>query len=330
MILSADNFKQTLRRLHLSSEVTVFDHEFLLAQDQELTVRVKGFNIGEFSVASKTLSQIASKLNGEVSLEFKEPTLVIKSGRSRFKLNTTPANCPKIADVSEKWTVPLPELKTAMSYATTATEDAMKYSYQGSVYLSGKTVVATDGFRLALFTSSVEFPKLLIPSRAAENLQHLEGDTVVVSEGETAISFQTDGVVLQTQKLAKTFCGYESVIPKSTPFNCTFQAEAMKQSLLRVAPMAGQTKVRMVFEDGTCVLTTTDVAGEAHDELGYDEDLDGLGEDPLKPVMEVVVNHSHVLDYVAKVSGTVKFGASDRQAIFENSNKLLILMTMRK
>src|SRR5690606_32444853 len=113
---------------------------------------------GGETVSAKLLADIVRKLaGGECTLESADGHMVVKSGRSRFKLATLPVeDWPSISYTPARYgyTIPAVELKEALESVAIAMSSEESRYYLNGVFMHSHNgrlrFVATDGHRLAL------------------------------------------------------------------------------------------------------------------------------------------------------------------------------------
>jgi len=145
-------------------------------------------------------------------------------------------------------------------------------------FKNGKlTVVATDGRRLALVETEVEFPKdaeqdLILPTKAVNELLHTLG-----SEGPLKIFAQGNQIVFEfgkTQVSSKlvegTYPNYRQVIPGQCEQRIAMERESLLAALRRMALLASDkssaTKLAFGKNKLTISISAADV-GEARETL---------------------------------------------------------------
>ncbi len=170
------------------------------------------------------------------------------------------------------------EMLKKTAYA--ASTDETRYVLNGVLlsFKDGKlTMVATDGRRLALVESEVEFTAeaeadMILPSKAVNELQHVlkdEGD-LRISAKDKQIIFEFNGVMVASKLIDGTYPNFRQVIPNQCEERVSIEREslltALKRASLITADKASATK--LTFEKNNLViLTSTPDIGEARETI---------------------------------------------------------------
>ena len=139
------------------------------------------------------------------------------------------------------------------------------------------TLVATDGRRLALFDSDLEFPRsherdLIVPTKAVTELQRMlgeEGD-IQISVGENLVSFEQNGAQLVSKLVEGNYPNYRQVIPGEAKERITIERESLLNSVRRVSLLSNDktSSVRLNFTRNNLDITAnTPEVGEAREAL---------------------------------------------------------------
>ena len=139
------------------------------------------------------------------------------------------------------------------------------------------TVVAVDGFRLALRREEVDASKeefrFVVPGGALREVERLCGDTdedVTVNIGRRHISFDFGDAVLISRLLEGEFLNYTAAIPKECKYSVTVASQELRDSVERVSLIISEklkNPIRCVFEDGFVRLWCATSLGRANDEI---------------------------------------------------------------
>jgi DNA polymerase-3 subunit beta len=139
------------------------------------------------------------------------------------------------------------------------------------------TLVATDGRRLALFDSDVEFPHsherdFIVPTKAVTELQRLlreEGD-VQISLSENLVSFELNDSQLVSKLVEGNYPNYRQVIPGEAKERITIERDALLNCVRRVSLLSNDktSSVRLNFSRNNLDITAnTPEVGEAREAL---------------------------------------------------------------
>ena len=241
---------------------------------------------GSTTLPARRLLSIFRELpNNEVDLETDSKDFAsIRSGQSFFKIN----------GLSQEEFPPFPKLENARqitieqallkdmfkktSYAIS--HDETRYVLNG-VLMSFKekklTMVATDGRRLALAESDLEFAKsqeidIIIPTKTLNEIQRLlkeEGDiTLVLTENK--IRLEIGNTLLISKLVEGNYPNYRQVIPSETKERITLERETFLTTLRRVSLLTSEksSSVKLNFaKDNLNISANTPEVGEARETL---------------------------------------------------------------
>lgn len=304
---------------------------------------------GEISVPGKMLYDIVRKLpDGKpIIMDAADGKIIVKSGRSRFKLSTLPREdfLPQ-ADISfpNEFTIPTRDMINIIDSVNFAVsgEDARYYLrgiYLHTTVVDGRDVLraaATDGARLARYTvaipeGAVGMPGVIIPGNAVTELRKLitdGADTIKVSLSENLIQFVVGDTTLTSKLISGTFPSYERVIPQGNDKVALVNCQDFNKALDRVALIHSERTrvVKLVIEEGLLTISATDFSnGDSHEEV----EIEYKG-----PRLEVGFNSKFLIDITDRVDGLVKMAIGDPQAPMvvldtADADALYIIMPMR-
>jgi DNA polymerase-3 subunit beta len=273
---------------------------------------------GSTTVNAALLADIVKKMpsGALLSLESTDTDLVVKAGRSRFKLATLPAkDFPRIASPEYTATFDMQSVDLAallgMSKFAMSTEET-KY-YLNGVYLHHADghirAVATDGHRLAHVDGPdvPMFPGVIVPRKTvAELTKGADVGPVTVSVSDTKIRFDFGAIVIVSKVVDGTFPAYERILPKNNGNTMTAKADALKAVVARVTTVADDrfNTVKLTLGHDGVVLSCRAATGEADDyaDATYD------GDD-----MSIGFNAKYFAEVISQIgSGTavIKFGGA--------------------
>lgn len=230
---------------------------------------------GAVCVDAAMLDGIVKKLpaSADIAIETDGPALTIKSGRSRFTLQTLPAeDFPSFSagKFDAEFTADLGALFAPVVFAMSQEETRF---YLNGVYLRSAegvmTAVATDGHRLARHIADYEVPDfagIIVPRKMAGLMP--KGD-VAVAVSDTRIRITTADAVITSKLVDGTFPDYERVIPAANPNVIVFDGATMKAAAERVSIVSSERAcaVKLSFASGAAVLSVAFVGKEAVDEV---------------------------------------------------------------
>lgn len=304
--------------------------------DIEITTSVPcSGDMPAITAPAKKLADIVKKLDAgnEITLEWADEVLTVKSGRSRFKLGTIDAaSFPDLAapDFTTTFDIDLDAMFSRVEFAISNEET--RY-YLNGIFLLGAadklTAVATDGHRLAKQVVTAadqpwpEFAGIIVPRKTVGVVPK---GVVTVSVGNGKIRFAQGSTVILSKLIDGTFPDYERVIPKSNDKIMTADRASLIGALERVATvMDGRKGVKLSMTADSVALEGTGDHDSANDEVaaGYDAEP-----------MEIGFSATYLGDVLRAVAGTgvtMAFNDAGSPTVLtgENDNWLSILMPMR-
>ena len=319
--------------------------------DLEIQIRTTaelGGDSADFAttVNARKLIDILRSMPGDqtVSVESSQDKLVLKGGKSRFTLQTLPAEdfplVQESASFGPTFSVPQKTLKGLMNQVAfaMAVQD-IRYYLNGILFVAeGKqlSLVATDGHRLAFASATldVEVPKqeVILPRKTVIELQRLLSDAdgaIEMCFANNQAKFGFGAMEFVTKLVEGKFPDYNRVIPKNHQNSVTLGRAPLLASLQRTAIMTSDKfkGVRLNLEPGTLRVASNNAEQEeAVDEL----DIDYGGD-----TIEIGFNVTYLIDALANMSqDMVKVELSDGNSsalltIPDNSTFKYVVMPMR-
>ena len=291
----------------------------LTTSDLEIQVRTHaelGGDSGSFSttVGARKLIDILRALPADqvVSLTSNQSKLTLQGGKSRFTLQTLPADdfplVNESVDFGPAFAVPQKTLRSLINqvHFAMAVHD-IRYYLNGILFIAeGKTLtlVATDGSRLALAQSplDVEVPnkqEVILPRKTVLELQRLLRDEDTVIEMRFANSqakFVFSGMEFVTKLVEGKFPDYNRVIPKNRKNAVTLGRAPLLACLQRAAILTSEKfkGVRVNLEPGSLRISSSNAEQEeAKEELEVDYNGDAI---------EIGFNVTYLIDVLANMS----------------------------
>lgn len=246
-----------------------------------------------------------------VSLENSGGKLILKGGKSRFTLQSLPAEdfplVQESASFGPAFSVPQKTLKSLLSQVSFAMAvHDIRYYLNGILFVAeGKklSLVATDGHRLAFASAEldVDVPKqeVILPRKTVLELQRLLSDKEGGIEMQFAANqakFSFDGMEFVTKLVEGKFPDYNRVIPKNHKNIVTLGRVPLLASLQRTAIMTSEKfkGVRLNIEPGVLRVASSNAEQEeAVDEL----DIDYGGD-----TIEIGFNVTYLIDALQNMS----------------------------
>jgi DNA polymerase-3 subunit beta len=319
--------------------------------DLEIQIRTSADmdgDAGSFTttVGARKLIDILRTMPGDqtVSLESNQSKLILKGGKSKFTLQTLPAEdfplvqeAPSFGPVFSVPQKTLKDLLNQVSFAM-AVHD-IRYYLNGILFVAeGKqlSLVATDGHRLAYASAmlDVEVPRqeVILPRKTVLELQRLLSDAeggIEMQFANNQAKFAFGGMEFVTKLVEGKFPDYNRVIPKNHKNSVTLGRAPLLASLQRTAILTSEKfkGVRLNIEPGTLRVASNNAEQEeAVDEL----DIDYGGE-----AIEIGFNVTYLIDALANMDqDMVKLELADANssALFtipENVSFKYVVMPMR-
>jgi DNA polymerase-3 subunit beta len=277
-------------------------------------------------------------------LESQQNKLILKSGKSRFTLQTLPAEDFPLVQESPNFgplfSIPqktLKELLQQVSFAM-AVHD-IRYYLNGILFVAeGKqlSLVATDGHRLAYTSATldVEVPKqeVILPRKTVLELLRLLSDKEGMIDMQFAnnqAKFAFEGKEFVTKLVEGKFPDYNRVIPKNHKNTVTLGRLSLLSTLQRTAILTSDKfkGVRINLDTGMLRVAASNAEQEeAVDELEIDYAGDSI---------EIGFNVTYLIDVLTNMSqDMVRMDLADSNSsvlvtMAENPNFKYVVMPMR-
>lgn len=326
---------ETLSFLATDIEIQIVSHSIL-----EQSGEARSVTVG----ARKLVDILRALPDGEVVLSTQDKRLQIKSGRSRFTLQTLPAeDFPRLSrpagDVSKfSLSQKIFRKHLALVHYSMAQQDIRYYLNGLLLVVEDKQLklVATDGHRLAYSSIQldIELPRqeVIVPRKTILELSKLLADTddplnVEISTTQAAFSFGT--IELVSKLIDGKFPDYTRVIPKDHKNTTMINRELLRQALSRAAILSNEKfrGVRWVLADSLLKIVSSNAEQEeANEEL----EVTYAG-----PTLDIGFNVTYLLDVLNNVSGReieVSFGDAASSALIhfpEEKDFKYVVMPMR-
>ena len=273
----------------------------LTTSDLEIQIRTQadlGGDAGQFSttVGARKLIDILRSMPADqtVSLESSQNKLVLKGGKSRFTLQTLPAEDFPLVQESPNFgpvfSVPQKTLKGLLQQVSfsMAVHD-IRYYLNGILFVAeGKqlSLVATDGHRLAYASATldVEVPRqeVILPRKTVLEMLRLLSDkegAIDMQFANNQAKFVFDGMEFVTKLVEGKFPDYNRVIPKNHKNTVTLGRTPLLACLQRTAILTSEKfkGVRLNLEPGLLRVASNNAEQEeAVDELEIDYSGDSI------------------------------------------------------
>ncbi len=315
------------------------DRLTLLATDIEIQITTStpvasNEGDGAVTVGARKLQDILRSLpdSAEVSLNLEEKRLQVKAGKSRFNLQTLPAeDFPRMAlsdgDI-RKISVTQKQFRRLLGQTqfSMAAQDVRYYLNGLLLLVEGNELraVATDGHRLAYASMALEgdadLPRqeLILPRKTVLELSRLLADSdepLQIELTSNQVRFQFGNINLVSKLIDGKFPDYERVIPATLKNFVSLNRTALLQSMVRAAILTNEKfrGVRLVLTPGSLkIMAANAEQEEAQEELEVEYTGDAI---------DVGFNVGYLLDVLNNSSAeSIEWGFNDA-----NSSALLTI-----
>ncbi|GAB3503158.1 DNA polymerase III subunit beta [Curvibacter fontanus] len=332
-----------IRKTGSALQFTTSDLEIQIRTTAELDGDAGNFTT---TVGARKLIDILRTMPADqtVSLESSQNKLILKGGKSKFTLQTLPAEdfplVQEAANFGPAFSVPQKTLKELLGQVSfsMAVHD-IRYYLNGILFVAeGKqlSLVATDGHRLAFASATldVEVPKqeVILPRKTVLEMQRLLSDTEGAIEMQFASNqakFSFGGMEFVTKLVEGKFPDYNRVIPKNHKNAIILGRQPLLASLQRTAILTSDKfkGVRLNIDPGTLRVASNNAEQEeAVDELEIDYSGDSI---------EIGFNVTYLIDVLTNMEqDMVKVELSDSNSsalvtIPDNHSFKYVVMPMR-
>ncbi len=274
------------------------------------------------TVGAKKLQEILRVVpdGSKVTLEIMDSRLQVKVNKSRFSLQTLPAqDFPKVSEQlehAEKVQIEQQQLKKlfGMVQYAMAQQDIRYYLNGVLLVVDGASLklIATDGHRLAFTSAKLdrEYTKreIILPRKTVNELVKLLGDTeekITFDLAENQVKITFSDVELTSKVIDGKFPDYERVVPNYTN-HLTLDRLAILQALQRAAILSNEKfrGVRFVLtEKNLRIVSSNSEQEEAQEDM--ETDYHGVA-------LDIGFNVNYLLDGLNNASAqTVTFSFGD-------------------
>ena len=235
--LKAEGFSLTL---------TGYDMEMGITTTIECNVLVPGETVLE---AKLLLSMVSRMPAGDVRIELTdEGQAIISGGVAEFEipaLNASDYPSLPVTGADNTMTIPtsmMRELIEKTIYAVS--QDDKKPAHTGELFViepGSLTIVALDGYRLAIIQRDVECTRdirIIIPAKTLQELLKILGgpeDPVKIDANRRYVVFTTNGYTIMSRLIEGDFLSYESVIPKDKRTRVTVDCKTFINTIERAS-----------------------------------------------------------------------------------------------
>lgn len=266
----------------------------LTGNDMEIAVEavIEGevLQPGEVVINAKMLGGIVRSIaSGSVSIETNDKNLaLIKSGGARFEIaGISTEEFPDLPVVDPEYSISIPAnilknmiAKTGFAVAVSDNNPILTGCLL-KIEKSGLTMVALDGYRLAMcnmkLENDFEEKSIIIPEKSLNELGRILGDSdeeVRINATARNAIFMFDNCKLVTRLIEGNYINYQSVIPKDFEFDFSCETSRLFESIQRVSLIilndVVKSPVRFNIGDGNMNISCTTSAGNVDDNIPVD------------------------------------------------------------
>ena len=288
------------------------------------------------TVGARKLLDILRALpeDAEISLQPQDKRLLVRAGKSRFSLQTLPAeDFPRLAKATgdvARFSMPQKALRRVLGLVQYAmAQQDIRYYLNGLLMVveeGSLKLVATDGHRLAYAAMKLggNLPRqeVIVPRKTVLELTKLlaeSDDPVNIELSATQAAFNFGTIELVSKLIDGKFPDYTRVIPTGHKNKLQAEREPLRQALQRAAILSNEKfrGVRWVIGEGSLKIVSSNAEQEeANEELEVKYAGDSL---------DIGFNVNYLLDVLNNVAG-----AEIECAFVDSSSSALISYAAEK
>jgi len=281
------------------------------------------------TVGARKLVDILRALpdSAEITLQQQDKRLLVRAGKSRFVLQTLPAeDFPRLAkpagDVA-RFSLQQKDLRRLLGLVQySMAQQDIRYYLNGLLMVvedKALKLIATDGHRLAFASMALEakLPRqeVIVPRKTVLELAKLLSDSdaeVRIELSSAQASFAFGAVELVSKLIDGKFPDYTRVIPVGHKNQLSLGRDVLRQALMRAAILSNEKfrGVRWVLTDGSLKIVSSNTEQEEAEEtleVAYTGDA-----------LDIGFNVNYLLDVLNNVAGSeveCKFGDAASSAL---------------
>ena len=281
------------------------------------------------TVGARKLVDILRALpdSAEITLQQQDKRLLVRAGKSRFVLQTLPAeDFPRLAkpagDVA-RFSLQQKDLRRLLGLVQySMAQQDIRYYLNGLLMVvedKALKLIATDGHRLAFASMALEakLPRqeVIVPRKTVLELAKLLSDSdaeVRIELSSAQASFAFGAVELVSKLIDGKFPDYTRVIPVGHKNQLSLGRDVLRQALMRAAILSNEKfrGVRWVLTDGSLKIVSSNTEQEEAEEtleVAYKGDA-----------LDIGFNVNYLLDVLNNVAGSeveCKFGDAASSAL---------------
>ncbi len=250
---------------------------------------------GSLVLSARLFGDIVRKLPDDMVVVSAENLMVnIKCGLSEFNIMATASeDFPELPTVEyqQSFSIAERDLGDMLGQTLFAVSDNESRPIHTGALLevddTGLTVVAVDGFRLALRREPIEQKdsgsfSFVVPGAALGEVEKICGDSeelITVFHGARHVMFKTGSTILVSRRLEGEFLAWRQAIPRNNSITVEGETQTLLSSIERVSLIISdklKSPLRCVFDDGVLRISTKTAIGDAADRCPIDGDGGGI------------------------------------------------------
>ena len=226
--------------------LTGYDMEMGITTTIECNVLVPGETVLE---AKLLLSMVSRMPAGDVRIELTdEGQAIISGGVAEFEIpamNASDYPSLPVTGADNTMTIPTSMMRDLIEKTIYAvSQDDKKPAHTGELFViepGSLTIVALDGYRLAIIQRDVECTRdirIIIPAKTLQELLKIMGgpdDPVKIDANRRYVVFTTNGYTIMSRLIEGDFLNYESVIPKDKKTRVTVDCKTFISTIERAS-----------------------------------------------------------------------------------------------
>jgi DNA polymerase III sliding clamp (beta) subunit (PCNA family) len=285
-------------------------------------------------------------MGGQIEIEQKEKSLVLKSAKARVELEIQPVKSITLPKLTDNVVIfDLPEFKKALAVASASASPAKSAAFGGSVQIQnlplgiedtqppGYRIVGTDSIVLTVATvinttaTLTEF-KWLLNLTAASVVQIMDGKTLRIGESDTHLQLQSENVTVYASKPVQAYPNFDVLLAKKPTIKLSFKPEDWLSAIKTVEPLIDEEKdngqIALHFSSDVVQWSNIGVGSKATDEAGYEQ----LDPDPIFDPKEFDLRLSakYLSGFLSKAGAEATLGITDMPVRLESDNVVVLTM----
>jgi DNA polymerase-3 subunit beta len=300
----------------------------------------------QITISAKKLFDITRALpeSSKIDIQIAETKVTVKAKKSRFNLQTLPAQdyplMKKENDEAVELKLPQMEFKALLKQVDFAmAQQDIRYYLNGlliEVKEQNINIVGTDGHRLSFTSTSLNTPsqpaQVIVPRKTIVELVKLLNDTedlLEISLSKNQVGFKFNDINLITKVIDGKFPDYSRVIPEGHKNSFNIDRALLLGSMLRASILSNDKYrgIRMVVEDNNLRLVSNNSEQEqAEEELEIDYKGDKI---------DIGFNVTYLIDVLTNIQSnqlTIAFNDSSSSCLVtipNNKKYKYVVMPMR-